>query len=371
MPIPTSQRQTSMNTTHDRIIVDGMNLADYITYVITGSPPNPVTYNYIIAIEGSTYVARDVNGDSVTSSASDLGAVFNYLTANRVASGDVIYLDVGAYTANTALTFNSKTNITLNGASRDTVTVTRGNVANSFLILNGTNNIVKNIAWDDNNQLGTGYNIYTLAITISGSYNIFDNNKFLHSWRYGIGVAGAHNFTISNNYINQAQYGISGTSSYTGNPNIYRSYDGSIIGNSVYDSRDCSIKIKGMTNVTVTNNYCDVGYLTWTTNASGSGTEGCLGIRFYTDDDADYGCTIANNTIVDSQHTKITAGITEDLDRCLDNTSLANTSNNLQANNNAISNCYYGMLIKKAAEITYSGNTFPIASRNSDIHVTG
>ena len=313
----------------------------------------PVEQSYTIGIEGSNTVARTPAGVLVNSG-TDFGVVFNALNSSIQNSNNILLLD-GTYLVNTR-PYLTKSNIIFTGSSNSII---KGGVdyTQELFFEQGTYNTVQNIVFDDNNIGG-----YSAAYYIEGDHNLLSHCTLNNGYRYGFTFQSATNFTISDCIVNQAQYGISGSS-------LAQSITGLVTGNFLYNCRDCGIKIKAATSINFTNNYVDVGYVTWTTNSSGSGAEGCHGIRFYTGDDAVYNCVASGNTVTDSKQNRVTTGFTEDSDLRLDNPT-APASYGMEINNNTISYVYYGLLIKKAAEITYTGNSFT-GVRNTNIAVWG
>jgi parallel beta-helix repeat protein len=328
-------------------------MAVTVTYTQTSAP------TYTVAIEGSNYVARNSAGTSIATN-TDFGAMMTTLNSKLV-SGDMVLITNGVYLTSTCPTI-TKTHVTFTGQGNSIIraasTTTPSNEL--FMIYNGGSyDTLDNLIFDANFNT-----LISPVVLIGGSYNVVENCELRNAIQYGIQSWKADHFKFINNKIGKAQYGLC-----TGGDAAGFSTNGLISGNTITDAQDCGVKIKWAKNCQINNNTIDVGYVTWTKNASGSTTEGGRGIDFYTDDGPDYNCSATGNTITDSKQNRVTEGFIVDSDKRLADPSQP-ASYGLSINDNYISGCYYGILIKKASEVTYSGNTFS-GIRYKNIDITG
>jgi hypothetical protein len=298
---------------------------------------------YIISVSGSTYTAKNGYTTLYTGS-SAYSAIQDALSI--AASGQTVIITSGTYPVTSTLNLNGN-GVILKGESAIIQATNSLSSDSRILNVNGNQDTVDGVIFDANLN-----RVISPVVLVGGDGNIVQNCELRNAIQYGIQAWKANNFKFLNNKVNKAQYGLC----TGGNINGY-STNGLIQGNTIIDCQDCGIKLKWAKNIMVTGNIIDTAYLTWTTNASGNTKDGSRAIDFYTDDGPLNNIVVSSNIITDSKRNKKTVGILEDADLSLSNPS-AYPSSGLQINNNTITGTYYGILIKKAAEITYIGNVF-------------
>jgi hypothetical protein len=209
------------------------------------------------------------------------------------------------------------------------------------------------VVFDDGNELSDSVGIgwQSEAVDIEGTYNTVTGCSLINGIRYGFTTWGADHFTISNNTVYKAQYGISGGD---GGSNPPFATNGLVTDNKIYDCMDCGIKMKMWKNVTITNNYVDVGYKTWGSQNPANGhwgmspeSDGCIGIRYYHADTPTIDCTVSNNNIVDTTKTPQKGiGMLVDPDLHLDWSSCPYPASGERILNNYITVPWYGIIIQ-------------------------
>jgi hypothetical protein len=312
--------------------------------------PNTATYK--IAIEGSTYAARNTANNIVTTS-SDLGAVLNTLNSQLV-SGDSISISSGTYNVNTMPTISANY-ITIYGIGNPTLRLSTSLTKYGFT-LSGSHNTVKNITVDSNNNI-----VISPTFMVNGPYNTVEYCTFKNAVQYCLLAFATDHFTFTHNTFNRAQYGIA-----TGGGNGYAlATYGTITYNNFVDCRDCGIKLRWCENTLVKYNTVDIKWISWMSQTIQSDQQPA-GIRFYQADGPTHSVTVSSNTITNSGSsswtvagkTYFSVGVLIDAD-AMSNWGTYNTPSAGQViSDNTISNVYRGI------RNSFSPSTIPSISNN-------
>jgi parallel beta-helix repeat protein len=299
---------------------------------------------YVVAIEGSNYVARNSAGTAVVTN-TDFGAMMNNLN-ELLKSGDVILLKNGVYLVGaTTPTNTNKDGITYKGESRDGTIIRAASTTstgNLLVIYSGAggdhpaNCIVEDLTFDANFNT-----VISPTVLIGGSYNTVQYCHFINTMQYGLHAWRAHNFKFINNRVEKAQYGIS-----SGADNAEWNTGGLIANNYITDSMQCGIKLRWIKDTTVSNNTIDITYVTWNGDVyNGVSYNGCTGIRLYHADGPTQNITVSNNVIYDrSTVAGETVGIGIDADNLANQGLPSSISSGSTIVGNSVMGCNWGVL---------------------------
>jgi hypothetical protein len=290
------------------------------------------SYNYVVSIEASKYVAKTQTGTTAVSG-TDFATVMNTLNG-LLKTGDVILIRNGVYPVSTQIVNTNKNGIRYIGESLNAVfKATSGNTKGIFKLDNGgshtgpTDCVVQGLTFDSNFN-----SVISPSVLISGVRNTVQSCNFINAKQYCLQAWMAQSFQFIYNTFMTAQYAIS----TGGDSNLY-STGGVIAYNTIKDCSDVGIKLKWVKSTSVHDNNIDTAYITQPLKTSFTPS----GIRFYAADGPTIDVTVSNNVIYDSKPTspQHTAGVFVDKDA-------RGLSTGQKIIGNQITSCYYGVYNK-------------------------